>query len=71
MALFAPPSPSPPSFMKNRESTHTYGLRAVTQTGRNDTLFLPAGELDANELRLLNAVHGHAPPLAIAGESAE
>jgi hypothetical protein len=33
-------------------------------------LFLPAGELDADERRLLDAIHRHAPPLVIAGELA-
>lgn len=33
-------------------------------------LFLPAGELDADERRLLDAIHRQAPPLVIAGELA-
>jgi hypothetical protein len=34
---FEPPSPSPPSFLKTRESTLTNRLRAVTQACRKDT----------------------------------
>jgi hypothetical protein len=33
-------------------------------------LFLPAKELDADELRLLDAIHRHAAPSAIVGELA-
>jgi hypothetical protein len=35
--LLEPPSPSPPSFLKTRESTLTNRLRAVTQACRKDT----------------------------------